>query len=670
MSQKRTGRIRPHQRDADQSGLILGSDLDLPADLKAKCNETLKLQMGTNCRRDYRQRLKRIINFWKEESPLYYEVGVTPVGPEDLVDETKYFFAGTGRSKEGFTEDLVYTGLNVEYVLLFLASTKKKSDGKIKSPQDLRKYKDAILWGAETAGARLPVAFHEKVDRFLASYKKEYQQAKKNGLVEETAADPITEPLYKLILQWALDANNIFVWFWTIAQWNFMARSASVDPLGFHNFSLGTDSIIGKYDDSKADKSGERLSEKNIYANPFEWKMCFWTGLGVWCSLNSQRLSKSERLFLQTDVKEGTAATKFCEQISSIAGQHVEELKIHVNEKNFNPYGLRKGAATHAVSGTTAAPSIPAVARRGEWSIGSVLDVYWHFGSVGDQYLGRILAGLNPNHVSFASLPPHWTVANPLANEDIKKAIDMTFPGLFSKQKQIIPILLRCFACMIYHSKELVKQMHRIPGHQFNKLAILHEPDLLRKLRELVTTDPTEDVLTTATGIPPHIELGIELKNANRTLASLIAMTQNQSERVIAAINEAFESKAIESGQVTGQKLKELLMEFRTSTLDVVSQKMTEMFNARVGLQQGEIQNSVDSSAKKAAARTNVFEYNGRWNAVPEHFKFPKADLNAGLRFWLKGQSVEGDKIVRPYRKIQLADLPPDTPNCKVKSSN
>lgn len=41
-----------------------------------------------------------------------------------------------------------------------------------------------------------------------------------------------------------------------------MARCASVDPLGFHNFSLGQDSLIVKYDDSKADKDGERLSEK------------------------------------------------------------------------------------------------------------------------------------------------------------------------------------------------------------------------------------------------------------------------------------------------------------------------------------------------------------------------------------------------------------------------
>ena len=41
-----------------------------------------------------------------------------------------------------------------------------------------------------------------------------------------------------------------------------MGRYASIDPLGFHNFAVAQDSIKCKYDDSKADKDGEKLSEK------------------------------------------------------------------------------------------------------------------------------------------------------------------------------------------------------------------------------------------------------------------------------------------------------------------------------------------------------------------------------------------------------------------------
>ena len=47
-----------------------------------------------------------------------------------------------------------------------------------------------------------------------------------------------------------------------------MARSASIDPLAYRNFWCGEDSIIVKYDDSKTDKAGECLLEKNICTNP------------------------------------------------------------------------------------------------------------------------------------------------------------------------------------------------------------------------------------------------------------------------------------------------------------------------------------------------------------------------------------------------------------------
>jgi hypothetical protein len=41
------------------------------------------------------------------------------------------------------------------------------------------------------------------------------------------------------------------------------------DCLAFHNFSLDLDSVVIKYDETKADKAGEKkLSEKNIYAVP------------------------------------------------------------------------------------------------------------------------------------------------------------------------------------------------------------------------------------------------------------------------------------------------------------------------------------------------------------------------------------------------------------------
>ena len=38
--------------------------------------------------------------------------------------------------------------------------------------------------------------------------------------------------------------------------------------------------------------------------------------------------------------------------------------------------------------------------------MGKIFDTYFHFGIIGDCYLGRNLAGLDPNTESFAQVPP------------------------------------------------------------------------------------------------------------------------------------------------------------------------------------------------------------------------------------------------------------------------
>ena len=482
--QRRGGRILPHERDTNDAVPILGDNIEVADNYQQQHNETHANSMSNKNRKDCRARLVRIANYWEEKCQDYYAVGVREVSEEEQHDAAKFFFAGH------YKFDLVYAGLNYKFVLDFLMNTKCKKNGRLKSNQDVRKYKDAILWGATVAGERLPTKFYEEIDKCLASYKKLVVDAKKKGTIDESSADPITVTLCQGILRWAIEANNIFVWFWTLAQWNCMARCASVDPLAFHNFKLGQDSIICKCDDQKADKSGDKLSEKNIYANPFEWTMCFWTGLGIYAAVNCDALASHERIFLKENVKEGSASKRYCEQLLTLVDNHKAEVMAQIRPERFNPYGLRKGSATYAVSGTTLSPSLPSIARRGEWSQGSVLDVYWHFASIGDHYLGRILAGLQPNDAAFGTLPPHFKTQNPIENTDVREAMEMMFGPIIAayegQSNNPTSMLLRCLACIVHHSDSLVEVMVDNPGHDFSKMPLLHNKPLLQKLKSLV----------------------------------------------------------------------------------------------------------------------------------------------------------------------------------------
>ena len=132
LSNHERGHIHVHQRDTDDITNKLGSDIDLPDDLATKYIATSKMAMTLNCRRNYGQRIARIIKFWKEHDKDYYAVGVEKVTEEDLHDQSKYYFDGW------FKYDIIYSGLNEQFVLHYLVSNKLKENGKFKSVGDLR----------------------------------------------------------------------------------------------------------------------------------------------------------------------------------------------------------------------------------------------------------------------------------------------------------------------------------------------------------------------------------------------------------------------------------------------------------------------------------------------------------------------------------------------------
>ena len=115
------------------------------------------------------------------------------------------------------------------------------------------------------------------------------------------------------------------------------------------------------------------------------------------------------------------------------------------------------------------------------------------------------MAGLDPNKERFDTLPPHFILRNPMKNETIAKGMKTMFGKILVYHEGVPSTLIRYFACVIYHQEDLIKQMCKIPGHAFNKLQILHDRPLLKQLKDLVTIDPTEGVMTIPSGIPPHV---------------------------------------------------------------------------------------------------------------------------------------------------------------------
>ena len=130
------------------------------------------------------------------------------------------------------------------------------------------------------------------------------------------------------------------------------------------------------------------------------------------------------------------------------------------------------------------------VARRGEWTQGSIFDIYFQFAEPGDQYLGRLIVGLDPNSPNFDVLPPHFKGGTD--NEHIQRAMELCFGPIikaFNATHSVKGFILLCLASMVYHSIFLKSFVAKNPEPPFGLIPILNDDVLLGKLKELVTLE-------------------------------------------------------------------------------------------------------------------------------------------------------------------------------------
>jgi hypothetical protein len=541
----------------DEEVVPAGADIVIPPELQQAVRDTTDRNKDIETKKNYRRRILQIINWFRNhpnaEMRRYYHEGVRQLTEEELSNPDLFF--------HNVTEDLKYDRLNVDCIMAFMAAHKQRAEtGIYYSQVQLRKYDDAIKWCADQHNQLLPPTYHSAMKSFLDGYRNEHAEAKMNGLTEEHDSDPISWGLFTAMLGWCIThAKDPFLWAFTLLQWNCMARSINIGVLALHNLKMGEDNIVIEHDKTKADQGGINLTQKHVYANPKSPVHCPILALGVYFAIERSRLSESERLF-HGEGKD-TASARYCKNLASLFQQREEDLRAYIRIDHASPYGLRKGAATHASSGTTAPPSVAAIAARGDWTITKILDIYWRFCQTGDEYLGRLVVGMDPKDKDFAILPPHFNDLNPMSNEVIRKAMILMYgPILESYQGTAADptsTLLLCLASVLYHSEWLLSHDS---SHPFYQLPIFSDPDLLREAKALVTLESTGHV-TQATGIPPYTAILNTLEELFVVVRGIAAKTENFSDDIRTAVDAAYEHKQAENSVITPQAIREILDE-------------------------------------------------------------------------------------------------------------
>jgi len=352
------------------------------------------------------------------------------------------------------------------------------------------------------------------------------------------------------------------------------------------------------------------------------------------------------------------------------------QLKGHIKD-----HGFRKGAATECTAGTTCAPSPSSVAQRGEWSLGKVFDVYWLFAEAGDQYCGRILAGLDSLDTHFDVLPPHFIcgVENPL----ILNALKRNFHYIYKLSDEndefanVKNLLLRCLASLVHHSDQLIDLASKQgANHPFWKIPLFSETHSLISLKQMVTTNPSH-IIDAPTGIPPHVK-------QNKQLAELLVLmkqerdARNEQEKKIEEwVNNAVEKNALNNGTLTFSNFSNMLKEQRElinaellNQKEDIDKKLDSLLSSLTGRHSGFIEIENNNTQANTAFNTedmirrNFHFWNGKYWHVPQDWEFPEKCLRKrGWELWLRGIPSFRDNRgisapIMPFRRFDPKFLP------------
>lgn len=651
--------------------------------LQLKETEAFKKKKKTI--QDHNRRLNTIYAWIEKEYKDYFNQVCKPVTDEQKQDKLQYYAA-----KYVFNFDK----LDAKIITAFISANKIKSTGEdgnhtYYSYVNLRKYVDAVKFAASREKHALAPIFYLQLKEHLDTCKKENTQKRAEGKVEEKEADPISFPLMLEICKWAVQLGWVTVWAFSVLQWHCMARSINIGALTFQNLGIGKDSIVVKFNSTKKDQTGEKVTPKNCFSNPFNYLMCVTTALGCYFAINDEFFENGRRkLFQSQNAKNDTACHNYCENLVKLFKKMGDRLWHFVRPGHVNGHGIRKGASVHVTSATTCPPPPSSVARRGEWSLGKIFDIYWLFAEAGDQYCGRILAGLDPMSVEFDVLPPHFTCG--IEDEDVKNALKINFRSIFKiaeedDRSSLMAILLRCLASIIHHSDSLIAIISTNPSHPFMNIPVLSRPILLQTLKTKITTKPSS-IIEAPTGIPPHVK---QMRMVNEIFKHLKderqAMMQLE-EKLVKVVETTIENHALTNGHITAASIQTIFQNHQKHIHDklhhqrlLTDQKLDHVIGLlnrssdyhapppplpMFPMNLGQERNFVRSDTDENGIKRHLHYWDGKYWHVPKNFQFPKScSRRRAFDLWLLGlpnfKTVDGkDAPIMPFRRMKPKYLP------------
>jgi len=200
------------------------------------------------------------------------------------------------------------------------------------------------------------------------------------------------------------------------------------------------------------------------------------------------------------------------------------------------------------------------VGGRGEWSLGQVLTEYWSFAHAGDEYLGRLLVGLDANSHLIAALTPHFIEGFKI--KFIKEGLERCFKYIILNWDASYPnikgFLLRSLVNVVHHLDTVQQLIEKNPHNALTQIPIYSDHLLLEELKKFVTLKPSPKI-SKPTGIPPHVSMIMSLQDIIERFIKESVERKNQFDKSREIMGQKLEQVANDNGTLTRSSVKNVL---------------------------------------------------------------------------------------------------------------
>ena len=604
--------------------------------------------------------------------------------------------------------------LRLEHVTSYLTALvhRRHPDGSSNSPSKsaLTVIRCSVKYAYEMAGLEVPEWFAE-LGKFFKGLKR---TAVSNRRVMSRRADlgdegkaPMPFALYRRVaLLMLTDSREASTWAhaYGVLTWNLMCRTNNTEALSTAALCWKGDALNVRLTKSKTDQTGETLRDGyHLYANPFMPEICPILALALHLLLFM--IDASGAIFSGRD-----QAARFSDALGRVVS-HVDAIGeltgYGVLAEEIGAHSYRKGSSTFATSGSLDGPSVVAVSCRAGWSLGSSLNRYLQKEAAGDQYVGRVVAGLPIHDASFAALAPHFK-QDAAATAAVSAAVRRVFPDVLCAIEHLRPVLSICLASVVYHMPWLRSHVSA-SSMLWTSVPFFSNHEGVAELRSLVIGPLEETSMMLPTGLPGHVrqlaqlrELASSVQNVNdrvqsveahidarihsarQSIATGISEVVDMLRNLPMQVVEHLEVQQVDTGDASSTTTRKVIVRDFSAHLDQAVERLQSVVTQSMATLEGRVAQAASASSAQpavpspddepieaatddAAGRMNSavaaqyghYLWGGRFRKLPEDFQLPRICLYRAMQYWYLPTTVNGHALP-PLRSVSRRfDVPP-----------